>query len=68
MRVRTLAKQATGHGPVIAWATENERKEAGEWVELGPGGYLTSFDVVFVPTIYEQHVDALLGKDYPSQI
>lgn len=25
--------------------------EAGEWVELGPGGYLTSYDVVFVPTL-----------------
>lgn len=25
--------------------------ECPEWVEVGPGGYLTSFDVVFVPTI-----------------
>jgi len=25
--------------------------ESPEWIELGPGGYLTSFDVVFVPTL-----------------
>lgn len=25
--------------------------EVHEWVELGPGGYLTSFDVVYIPTI-----------------
>jgi len=25
--------------------------DAHQWVELGPGGYVTSYDVVFVPTI-----------------
>lgn len=25
--------------------------EVDNWVELGPGGYLTSFDVVYVPTL-----------------
>ena len=25
--------------------------EVNEWVELGPGGYLTSYDVVYIPTI-----------------
>ncbi|HUT55294.1 MAG TPA: Zn-ribbon domain-containing OB-fold protein [bacterium] len=25
--------------------------EVSEWVELGPGGYVTSFDVVYIPTI-----------------
>lgn len=25
--------------------------EVSEWIELGPGGYVTSFDVVYIPTI-----------------
>lgn len=25
--------------------------EVNEWIELGPGGYLTSFDVIYIPTI-----------------